>query len=287
MRRHDREFMKQVSTALGPLLAGKPTRERAALRIHDHLQPFLHEQPKAFRSRGFLDFEGKVIRLVDHFAPEGLTPETYIRAGVKRIQLFLLKPETQISNIEAVARHFQEEGLTCREYLGAATKQPQLFYQKPRTVIGNVEHVVEHFRQDGLTCRKYLRAAVQQPKMFCYTPETIIRHVELITEIYQKGLVELPHPHRRTRTDAGRVLAYLIGRPMLFTLSDDNIALREIYAHVTGARTANRVLRASRERIEEELRNAIRSRSRRKRRNKLPRHGQGPRSRQFPAMRAI
>jgi hypothetical protein len=244
------EFPERVRNALRPLLVDDALVESTALKIQRMMAFNWHFAEHS----SFFNFEGKVGRVVDHFACDGLTRDDYLRAAVRRITLFFQKPETLIANIEGVTNHFQAHGLTRRDYLGCALAQPQLFYQKPRTLISNIERVVKHFKDDGLTCRDYLQAAVKQPSLFYRKPRTIIRHVDLITDLYRKGFLRFNDFSHLPQTDAAPVIEYMLHNAPLFLMSKDNIAMREQYARVTDPVPSKKILMmSSRRRIEHEL----------------------------------
>jgi hypothetical protein len=250
LRRPGEEFPQRVRKALRPLLADDALVERTALKIEKYRNSGWKYSPTS----AFFDFEGKVNRVVSHFAPDGLTRESYLRAAVGTVPLFFQKPETLIGNIERVADHFRGDGLTRGAYLRAALKQPHLFYQKPETLVHNIERVVHHFHKDGLTRDKCLRAAVRQPSLFYYRPETIILHINLITGLYRKGLLNLPESRHSAQSDTAAVIEYMLHQPTLFAMSEDNITLRERYARAVATPLSARVLmRSSRRVIEERL----------------------------------
>jgi hypothetical protein len=234
------EYRRRVRKALLPLLADEALREQTAIKI----QEFMNSAWKYSEKTSFFDFEGKVNRVVGHFAQDGLTREAYLKAAVRRVTLFFQNPETLINNIERVATHFREDGLTRELYLRSAVKQPQLFYQKPETLIGNIERVAHHFREDGLTREAYLKAAGGQPSLFFRSPATIIRHVNLINGLYRKGLLHLREPDP-PRSATAVVIEYILCHPALFLMSEDNIALRERYALAAGAPLSPKALMMS------------------------------------------
>jgi hypothetical protein len=227
-------------------------------------------------SSSFFDFASKVQAVVAHFHSDGLTLPDYLRAAIKKPQLFNQNPETFIAHIEAVATHFQEHGLTTQAYIRAAVKQPELFILSPAGIIANIEGVVEHFRDYGLTQRDYLRAAVLSPTLFCQapatisnnietvathfasdgltlpeylraavkrpglfyqSPDTIIGHVNQIIDLHRQGLVHFRGEENAPPDQPLRpMFDFLINKPDFFTLAADNFTLREISAHVTGER---------------------------------------------------
>ena len=108
-----------------------------------------------------------------------------------------------------------------------------------------------------VTCEHCLRAAVKQPSLFFRKPATIIRHVDLITGLYRRGFLRFNEFPNLPQTAAASVLEYLVRNPHLFLMSDDNIDLRETYAHATDARPSKKILMKSRRRIERELAQAL------------------------------
>jgi hypothetical protein len=184
-------FRNRVRNALRPLLTDDALLERTTLKIEQSLRGFKGFKWQFSEHSTYFDCEEKVGRMVAHFAPDGLTTQAYLRAAVKRPDLFYQNPETLIHNIEGVTDHFLAHGLTRRAYLRGAVSHPQIFYQKPATLIANIEGVADHFCRDGLSCEKYLRAAITNPSLFCRKPATIIRHAELITDLHRKGLLNL------------------------------------------------------------------------------------------------
>ena len=235
-------FSERIRNGLRPLLADDALLERTALKIEQSMRSLKGFPCQFSEQSGFFDFEGKVGRVIAHFARDGLTHAAYLRGALKRVTLFFQNPETLIHNIEGVTDHFSADGLTRPAYLRGAVIQPQLFYQKPMTLIGNIERVVDHFKDDGLTCGKYVRAAARQPSLFFRKPDTMIRHVDLITDLYRKGLLNLLQTPDMPNTDAAPVLEFMLTYPMLFTMSEDNIALREIYARATNVRPSRKLM---------------------------------------------
>jgi hypothetical protein len=247
------DFPERVRKALAPLMNNATLLESTALKI-ERLTPCEWTFPK---HSTFFEFEGKIGRVVGHFAPDGLTPGDYLQTAMRRPGLFVMNPEKMIANIEAVAKHFEKHGLTRGDYLACAIKQPQLFWQRPRTLISNIERVVKHFKNDGLSHEEYLRAAMQQPRLFFSKPRTIICRIDLITNLYRKGFLSFREQPVQPRADAAPVLEYMLRNPQLFGMSKENIALRETYARATNARSAAKLLRTSRRRIEQELADAL------------------------------
>ena len=182
-----------------------------------------------------------------------------MRAAVKHPPLFCLSPATIIANIESVAGHFRDHGLTIRAYLQATVKQPPLFYQSSATIIGNIESVAGHFRDHGLTITDYMRAAVKQPPLFCQSPATIIRHVKLIINLRRQGFVTFPGEASATPTQPLKhMFRFLVNRPLLFCLSDDNYALREAYARLIVKRhVGTSLLTRPRHQVEQEFAAAV------------------------------
>jgi hypothetical protein len=247
-------FPDRVREALRPLLTDDALVESTALKIQRLMAFKWHFAEHS----SFFNFEGKVSRVVSHFACDGLTRADYLHAALRRVTLFFQNPETLIANIEGVTNHFQAHGLTRTDYLRCALEQPQLFYQKPRTLISNIDRVVKHFKDDGLTCEDYLRAAVQQPSLFYRKPVTIIHHVDLITDLYRKGFLRFNDFAHLPQTDAAPVIEYMLHNSPLFLMSEDNIALREQYARITDPVPSKKILmRSSRRRIEQELAQAL------------------------------
>ena len=72
------------------------------------------------------------------------------------------------SKVHAVAEHFRPHGLELNDYLRAAIRKPQLFYLSPAVVIGHVEAVAEHFRPHGLALNDYLRRRSQAATLLSF-----------------------------------------------------------------------------------------------------------------------
>ena len=125
------------------------------------------------------------------------------------------------------------------------------------TIIGNIEGVTDHFKTDGLTRKDYLRVALKQSSLFAQKPGTTIGHINLVANLYRKGLLPIPESFRRTPTDTATVLNYMLSNHSLFSLSDDNFALREIYARVTQSPPSQNLLRKSRKEVEDTLAKAL------------------------------
>jgi hypothetical protein len=138
-------------------------------------------------------------------------------------------------------------------YLRATAKQPSLFSMKPATVIGNIEDVAEHFKADGLTREAYLRVALKHPPLFVMKPGTIIGHVNLATELQRKGVVALPESPRAPPSETRSVLNLMLNNPKLFTLANENYAVREIHARLVDNKRINVSLNITRNVIEAEL----------------------------------
>jgi len=158
-----------------------------------------------------------------------------------------------VTKVEEVLEHFNDHGLTRRDYLKAAVTRPSLFYQKPATIISNIETVANHFGSEGLTRQSYLMAAIKRPSLFCHKPATIIGHVNLIADLHRVGLLDLPESPRAPPSELTPVLTLMMKNLELFSLSDDNFALREIYGHVTQAGPSRSLLKKSRQQVEFEL----------------------------------
>jgi hypothetical protein len=290
----DNELLTRIERGLRPLLPDRDSLIKASYGVRSVLG-FLDGADRPADSTLF-DFEDKINRVVEHFAPDGLTrsdyvraavkqpslfcqrPETvigniegvvrhfapdgltrsdYVRAAVKQPSLFTVKPETVIGNIEGVVRHFAPDGLTSAKYLRLAVKRPALFYQRPETVIGNIEEVARHFAPDGLTRKDYLGAALRQPQLFCQKPKTIFSHVNLIESLYRDGSLILPRPRHPSETETTPIVNFLIHNPQYFCLSDDNFGLREIHAKVTQAQSSPAFLIRPRKEVESELARAL------------------------------
>lgn len=189
--------------------------------------------------------------VVRHFAGEALTTRDYVRAALNEPALWASKPETTTAKIEDVVRHFATEGLTLGEYLHSALKQPQLFCQSYETIVSNIDRVAEQFATDGLTRRAYLEAAVKLPQLFCRSPETIIEHANILAALHDKRLLPIP-----PGTEA--LMDFIVTHPMLLTLADDNLHLREIAAHIAQTRDAKAPMYANRPDVEETVTHALR-----------------------------
>jgi hypothetical protein len=110
----------------------------------------------------------------------------------------------------------------------------------------SIDAVVEHFAKDGLTRADYLRTATRQPQLFYQKPSTIIGHINLLAAMQDSGTLPLP-PNRRS------LFNYLCSRPNLLVFADDNLHLREITAHLTGAKTMSH----SRDYLEKQVRKTL------------------------------
>ena len=138
-------------------------------------------------------------------------------------------------------------------------RRPQLFIQKPSTIQSNLEAVARHFGRDGLTLPAYLLAAVRQPSLFYMRPATVIRHVEKVIAMQHEGLVAFTVQElARPELPLYPLLAFLVKSPQYFCLADDNYALRVEYARVTGDRPGGvALLTRPRSRIERDLAQAL------------------------------
>ena len=65
------------------------------------------------------------------------------------VKLRTTKPTTIAGNIAGVVALFTDQGLTVTDYLRAALKRPQLFGQKPATIAANIAGVVALFTDQG------------------------------------------------------------------------------------------------------------------------------------------
>jgi hypothetical protein len=221
------------------------------LTRRDYLQAAV-DQPSLFASKSS-SIVDKIQQVVDHFAADGLTCKGYLTAVIKQPAILTRQADTVIENTHRVVEHFTRYGLTYRDYLRAATKQPSLFNQRSETLIANIEGVVTHFAGDGLTYRDYLRAATKQPSLFTQKPQTIIQHVNLVADLHSQGVLRLPESSRGPPNEVGSVLPFMVSNPHYFCLADDNFALREIHARVTGRPPSSTVLQTSRSQVEHEL----------------------------------
>ena len=96
------------------------------------------------------DFNRRIVSVADRFSAEGLDTSAYLKAALKKPQLFSLLSETIEANIRGLAACFPEEGLDTAAYLKAALKQPPLFYQSPETIEGNIRGLSARFPHEGL-----------------------------------------------------------------------------------------------------------------------------------------
>jgi hypothetical protein len=188
-----------------------------------------------------------------------LTLGDYLWATVKHPTLLTQAPATRVANIEKVVAHFREDGLTLKAYVRAAVKSRSLFQQSPSTIVANLEKVVAHFREDGLTLKAYIEAAARQPPLFYQSPGTIIGHVTLIIDLHKEGWVTFPgEADAPPAYPLKPMFDFLVKRPTLFCLADDNYALRKTYARVTGGRFKGAsLLTRSRQQIERALIEAV------------------------------
>ena len=224
-----------------------------SLTLTDYLRAALKQPSLFYQSPATII--ANIAGVAGHFRDQGLTLDNYLRAAVRQPQLFYRSPAAIIANIEGVAAHFGDQSLTLTDFLRAAVRQPQLFYQSPATIISNIAGVAGHFRDQGLTLDNYLRAAVRQPQLFYQSPATIIRHVALIINLHHQGWLTFPgeaiappaHPLKL-------MFDYLVKNPLLLCLSDDNYALREAYARLTGNRfNGTSLLTRPRHQLEQEF----------------------------------
>jgi hypothetical protein len=227
------------------------------LSVSDYLRAVL-KQPQLF-TQSSATIIAHIEAVTNHFRDQGLTIRDYLRAAVKHPALFVQSPPTTIANIQTVAEHFREQGLTLRDYLHAALKQPSHFSQAPATIISNVETVVDRFHAQGLTLRDYVQAALRRPALFGQAPATIIGHVNQIIDLHRHGLARFPGEDSAPADQPLRPLfAFLVKRPLYFSLASDNFTLREIAAQVTGDRPRGAaLLRRSRHQVERELTKAL------------------------------
>ncbi len=158
-----------------------------------------------------------------------------------------------------VVEHFAPHGLQLRDYLHAAVRQPAIFCQSPATLTANIETVAEHFAPHGLELRDYLHAAVRQPALFCQSPATLIGHVNLIIDLHRQGLASFPGQEDAPAHQPLRpVFDWLVKNPAFFCLADDNFALREVFARITGDRPARAsLLTRPRRRLENDMAAAL------------------------------
>lgn len=166
--------------------------------------------------------------------------------------------------IKAVVERFAADGLTRESYLQAALKQPQLFVQKPETITANIDRVVERFAADGLTRKNYLQAALRHPQIFYQKPETIILHLERIFRLFDDGVIALPTQRRHKTEHNDRdspthhaLLSVLLTHPSLITLDVTNYELRDLHQRMKGTGPTWRNLTHSRRHIEDELRSHL------------------------------
>ncbi len=119
--------------------------------------------------------------------------------------------------------------------------------------------VVEHFAPHGLQLRDYLHAAVRQPALFCQSPATLIGHVNLIIDLHRQGLASFPGQEDAPAHQPLRpVFDWLVKNPAFFCLADDNFALREVFARITGDRPARAsLLTRPRRRLENDMAAAL------------------------------
>lgn len=221
----------------------------------DYLKAAL-KQPSLFTMRSETVI-GHVTGVIETVSKLKLSGDLYLKAGLKQPALFCMKPGTVIANVEGVIERFAADGLTRADYLKAALSHPGLFTMRSETVIANVEAVASHFAEDGLTCADYLKAVLKQPALFMMRPKTVIGHVNLITDLHRSGLLPLPENPRGPPAETAAVLSFMLREPRLFSLADDNLALRSIYAHAAGMPSSANLVRQSRKEVEHELAKAL------------------------------
>jgi hypothetical protein len=155
-------------------------------------------------------FQSYIGSVVYRFASEGLGIAVYLKAAIKRPQLFYQLPETIEGNIRNLVCRFAGEGLDTAAYLKAAVKQPSLFCQSPETVEGNLRNLVCRCAGEGLDIAAYLTAALNRHQQYKHPPVTTARNTRLLVcRFAGEGL------------DATAYLKAALKRPSLFYLSPE------------------------------------------------------------------
>ena len=111
-------------------------------------------------------------RFITNVANLGVSPKEWMKAALKRPQLFYQLPETIDKNITEAAALL---GLEKEDYIKVALKQPQLFYQSPETINRNITETANLLGIENK--RDYIKAALKQPSLFCQSPETIDKNI--------------------------------------------------------------------------------------------------------------
>jgi hypothetical protein len=159
----------------------------------------------------------KITAVVDRFAADGLTSRDYLKAMLMQPTLSGSDPVTVAKNIQGVVDHFAADGLTTRDYLRSAVRQPSLFYADPATVDDHIRGVVDRFAAEGLTTADYLTAARKHPGLFLQAARTICHHIETILSMHDDGVFKLPGRGDHPRLGDGH------GRVISFLLKNPGI----------------------------------------------------------------
>lgn len=192
--------------------------------------------------------------VTERFAGDGLTASAYLRALATECSVLKQSPERIIQNVEAVTRHFAPDGLTCADYLRAVLRKPSLLHLRPQTVIDNIDTLVDQFSRAGMTRTLYLKAALSQPALFYQTPATVASRIFILSHLCAKGLLGV-HESVSTKNDDGTAAAVrtALRNPVLLTLSNENLMLREIYVATLRASPGVSIVTRPRRQIEQEL----------------------------------
>ena len=105
-------------------------------------------------------------RFIANVANLGVSPKEWMKAALKRPQLFYQSPETVNKNITETATLL---GLKKEDYIKAALRAPSLFYQSPETINRNITETATLL---GLEKEDYIKAALKDPSLLCRSPET-------------------------------------------------------------------------------------------------------------------
>jgi hypothetical protein len=146
----------------------------------------------------------------------------------------------------------------------AAEEHPTLLSLAPDKIIRNIDGVVKHFAKDGLTGDQYLDAAKKHPSLFFRKSETIIGHINQVIDMYKKGLLASDNrrqPEKDTSPhdphDLKPVFDFLMSKPQLMCLSNDNYTLRAIYSANRPTPPSFNILRKPKGKVEDELRKRL------------------------------
>lgn len=173
----------RLSAALDPFPYSQAQKQKIIKLLLDMVGS-QYMQKDFTESAGYLSFYPKAMRVVEHFAPYGLTSEDYFNVLLKKPQLLYQSPDTLISNVENAVQRFASAGVDTETYLHAAMKHPQLFFQSPATLERKIDDVVKQFAGAGLSREKYIHAAMKQPQILSLSSDTVAAHVNTMVETF-------------------------------------------------------------------------------------------------------